>query len=47
MNNAFKSNYVWKYEDWYLAETLEPELDFYENRTRQLKDWLYDENSSG
>lgn len=49
MNNAFKSNYVWKYEDWYLAETLEPEQlsDFYENRTRQLKDWLYDENSSG
>ena len=49
MNNAFKSNYVWKYEDWYLAETLEPEQlsDFYENRTRQLKDWLYDENSFG
>lgn len=49
MNNALKSNYVWKYEDWYLAETLEPEQlsNFYENRTRQLKDWLYDENSFG
>lgn len=49
MNNALKSSYIWKYEDWYLAETLEPEQlsDFYENRTRQLKDWLYDENSSG
>lgn len=49
MNNAFKTNYIWKYEDWYLAETLEPEQlpDFYENRINQLKDWLYDETSTG
>lgn len=49
MNNAFKTNYIWKYDDWYLAETLEPEQlpDFYENRINQLKDWLYDETSTG
>lgn len=49
MNNAFKTNYIWKYDDWYLAETLEPEQlpDFYENRINQLNDWLYDKTSTG
>lgn len=49
LNNAFKSEYIWKYEDWYLAEKIEPEQlpHFYENRINQLKGWLYDENSTG
>lgn len=49
LNHAFKESYTWKYEDYYLAETLNPELlpDFYENRTKQLKDWLYEETSTG
>lgn len=49
LNHAFKGSYTWKYEDYYLAETVEPEQlpHFYENRINQLKDWLYDENSTG
>lgn len=49
LNNAFKSGYQWKYEDYYLAETLEEDQlpDFYENRIRQLKDWLYEKTSPG
>lgn len=48
MNMAFKSGYTWKYEDWYLAETLEPEQlsHFYENRINQMEGWLYDETGT-
>lgn len=49
LNLSFKSSYQWKYEDYYIAETLEPEqlFSFYENRIDQFKEWLYDETSSG
>ena len=49
INNAFKSSYIWKYDDYYLAETLNLEQlpHFYENRIKQLEEWLYDETSSG
>ena len=49
INNAFKSSYIWKYNDYYLAEIINPEQlpDFYENRIKQLEEWLYDKTSSG
>lgn len=49
LNQSFKSNYEWKYEDYFIAETLDPEQlsSFYKNRIDQLKEWLYDESSSG
>ena len=49
LNQSFKSDYQWKYEDYFIAETLEPEQLplFYENRINQLKEWLYNEQSSG
>lgn len=47
MNQAFKSDYIWKYEDYYLAETVDEGQipNFYENRVTQLRNWLYDESS--
>lgn len=47
MNQAFKSDYIWKYEDYYLTETVDEKQlsNFYENRVTQLRNWLYDENS--
>ena len=46
MNNAY-SNGFQEY-DWYCNERVTPEQagDFYPNRTRIMKQWLYEENSS-
>lgn len=48
MNFSFKPDYTWKYEDYYVAETVDEEQlpDFYENRVNQLRRWLYDEAST-
>lgn len=48
LNWSFKESYTWEYEDYFLAEKIQPEQlsDFYENRTSQLKDWLYDESGT-
>lgn len=47
INNAFKTEYDWKYSDYYLAENVDASQlpTFYQNRVTQLKNWLYDENS--
>lgn len=49
LNHAFKEGYAWKYETYFVAENVEPEQlpAFYDNRIKQLKDWLYNESSTG
>lgn len=49
LNQSFKGGYEWEYDSYFVAEKVEPEQlsNFYENRVKQLKDWLYDENSTG
>ena len=49
LNQSFKSNYQWEYQDYFLAETLDSKQlpYFYENRITQLRDWLYNEGSTG
>ena len=48
LNQSFKDDYQWEYSDYFIAETLESEelSSFYANRIDQLRNWLYDENSS-
>ena len=49
LNLSFKGGYEWQYGSYFVAEKVEPEQlpHFYENRIQHLKEWLYDEDSTG
>lgn len=48
LNLSYKKNYQYQYSDFYIAETVEPEQlpQFYENRIKHLKQWLYNEDKT-